>query len=174
MLLIQKGASLFAGDDGPNNGKFHNLDSIQLPEIEEVSESHHAAGSHGEVAWGNLGMKALEPSFKLKGWDPQVMGMFGQRKRSPWTIYGNVLDKKTEDEVEVKSVIRARLGKISPEAFERGKLFGHDHSLHEVVHYELHFDGEEKIYWDFWEIAFRINGVPVNRDERRILRLPGA
>lgn len=174
MLLLQKAASLFAGDDGPDNAKFHNLDSIQLPDLEEMNEEHHAGGAMGAVEWGNLGMKALTPSFKLKGWDPQVMSKMGLKKRSPWTVYGSIMDKQTEEEVEAKAIFRARLGKIGPEAFERGKLMGHDHTLHEVVHYELYFNGREKYYWDFWETAFRIDGVDQLADERRILRLPGA
>lgn len=174
MLFLQKGASLVAGDTGPDNMKIHNLDSVQLPDLEEMNEAHHAGGSLFEVEWGNMGMKALTPSFKLKGWDPQVLGLWGQKKRRPWTIYGNVIDKVSEDEVEVRAVIRARLSKISPEAFERGKAMGHDHSLHEVVQYQLYFAEKEKIYWDFFACTFRIDGVDQLADERRILRLPGA
>lgn len=173
-LIIQRAASLFAGDDGPSNLKDHNLASIQLPDLEEVNEAHTSAGSLFEVEWGDMGMKALAPTFKLKGYDPQVMGMIGRRKRSPWTIYGMLTDKQTEEDIEIKAVIRARLGKITGEAFERGKALGHDHGLHEVVHYELYYGEKEKYYFDFWERAFRIDGVDLLKDERRILRLPGA
>lgn len=173
MLYLQKGSSLVAGDDGPENLKTHNLDSTALPTLEEMSEAHHGAASIFEIEWGNMGMKALQPTFKLKGWDPQVLGLLGQRKRKVWTIYGNVIDKVQDEEIEVVAIIKARLAKVAPDSFERGKLMGHDHAMHEVVGYKLFFNKEEKIWWDHFAHIWRVDGVDQLADERRILRLPG-
>jgi P2 family phage contractile tail tube protein len=172
-LFLQEGATLVAGDTGPDNVKIHNLDSVQLPDLEEMNEAHHAGGTIGEVEWGNLGMKAISPTFKLKGWDPQVMSLLGQRNRQTFTVRGSIKDKQKQTLIGVRAIFFARLGKISPEAFERGKLMGHDHTLHEVTHYQLFFNEAEKYYWDHWEVAFRIDGVDMLADERRILGLPG-
>lgn len=172
--IIQEGSSLAVGDTGPDNIKYANLDSAQLPDLEEMNEAHQGGGSIGEVEWGNLGVKALTPSFKLKGWDPQVMSKFGQRVRIPWTFRGILRNKQTQQALGLRAIFHARLGKMSPEAHERGKLMGHDHSLHEVVHYELYIDEKEKYYWDFFEPAFRIDGINMLADEMRLLALPGS
>jgi hypothetical protein len=49
----------------------------------------------------------------------------------------------------------------------------HDYAMNEVMHYELWFDGKEKIMWDFFTNAWRVDGVDQNRDENRILRVVG-
>src|ERR1700710_1475648 len=115
-LFIQEAASVYVGDDAPDNLKQHNLDSVTLPTYEEVGEAHHAGGAWGEIEWGNLGMKALKPSFKVKGHDPQVMSQIAKRQRIPWTIYGLLRDKKLETPIQVKAIIFARLSKAAPDA----------------------------------------------------------
>lgn len=172
-LILQEAATLAAGDVGPDNIKWQQLESIQLPDLEEMSESHQGGGSVGEVEWGNLGIKALAPTFKLKGWDPQVMALFGARTRTPWTVRGALRNKQTQVAIGVRAILYARLGKISPDAFERGKLLSHDHQMLEVVHYELYFDEKEMVYWDHFEPAWRVNTIDLLADQRRLLALPG-
>jgi P2 family phage contractile tail tube protein len=172
-IIIQEGQSLTCGDTGPGNVKYNNLDSMQLPDLEEISEAHHAGGSKGEVEWGNLGMKALQPTFKIKGHDPQLVGLIGQQKRTIWTARGILRDKQTQVPTGVRAVIEARLGKIGQDGFERGKILGHDHGMNEVVAYALYYDEREVYYWSFFEVAFRVNGVDQLADERRLLGLPG-
>lgn len=171
--IIQEGASVAVGDVGPDNIKWQNLDSAQLPDLEEMSEAHHGGGSIGEIEWGSLGIKALAPSFKLKGYDGQVLSQFGQRLRVPYTFRGILRDKRTQKPQGLRAIFYARLGKVSGDAFERGKLMGHDHGLIEVVHYELYLDEKEKFYWDWNEPAWRVDGVNMLADEMRLLALPG-
>ena len=44
--------------------------------------------------------------------------------------------------------------------------------MNSVVHYELWFDGQEKVYWDFFSNEWRVGGVDQNSDINRILRIP--
>ena len=80
---------------------------------------------------------------------------------------GVVRDKKTGRALEAKTIIEARMTAIKPDEFKRGDMYGHDHELSEVMHYELHFDGNEKFYFDFWTNAKRINGTDHNADTNR-------
>ena len=174
-LLIQEAANIFVGDDGTDNSKHLQLESVKLPTMEEISQEHHGGGAIGAIDVAGLGLKKLEITFKLKGWDPQSMSQFGlhTKGRLPYTIYGSVRDKKTNKAIEVKCVARARLGKIEVDEFKRGDLLGHDYMLHEIWAYSCYFDGIEKYWYDFETQDWRVDGVSQNADERAILRIPG-
>lgn len=172
-LVLQEAVNLMVGDGDVDNSKHLNLASISLPNLEEVTAQHHAGGSIGEIEVGGLGIKALQPTFKINGWDPQVMRQFGLGSRvlMPFTVYGLLRDKLTGDKIEVKAVIRGRMTKLSGDAFKRGDLMGHDHSIQEVMHYELYYNGEELYYFDFKTSLWRVGGVIANADERAALRI---
>jgi hypothetical protein len=174
-LWIQESCNLFVGDDGPDNSKHLSLESIKLPTLEEISQEHHAGGAIGQIKVGGLGLKPLECTFKLKGWDPQTLSQFGLGKKNqlPFTVYGLIRNKNGNAALECKAIIRARLAKVEPDEFKRGDLYGHNYMLDEILHYELYFDKQEKYYWDFFGSDYRIDGVPQNDDERAILRIPG-
>ena len=175
-LFIHEAVNLFCGDDGPDNSKHLNLESIKLPTLEEISQEHYGGGAIGQIAVGGLGLKTLECTFKLKGYDPQTMSQFGLSSpvRKPYTCYGAIRDKKSGRAIEVKAIMEARLGKIEGDEHKRGDLLGHDHMLHELLHYELSFDGREKYYYDFFTSDWRVDGISQNTDLRNILRISGA
>ena len=50
-------------------------------------------------------------------------------------------------------------------------MLSHDYAINEVTHYELWFDGVEKIRWDFFTNEWVIDGVDENADFNRILRI---
>src|SRR3954469_8749499 len=106
--------NLWVSDDGPNNSKHLTLDGMKLPTLEEISEAYHAGGAIGEIDVGGLGLKKLEITFKIKGYDPQIMSQFGlgSRGRMPYTAYGLIRDKKSNAAIELKAVAWARLGKM--------------------------------------------------------------
>jgi uncharacterized protein len=172
-LLIQQAGNLFVGDSGPNNSKHLTLESYKLPTFEENSQEHHGGGSIGAVDIGGLGLKKLDITFKLKGYDPQVMSKFGlgTQGRMPFTIYGAIRDKTTNVAKELKVVAHARLGKIEVDEFKAGDLLGHDYMLHEVWRYECYFDGVEKYWYDFEASDWRVDGVSQNADINSILRI---
>lgn len=175
MLFVHEAVNMFVGDDGPDNSKHMNLESIKLPSLEEVSQTYYPGGGIGEISIGGLGLKKLDVTFKIKGFDPQIMSAFGLSSpvRMPYTVYGVIRDKKGNRAIELKAIIEARLGKIEADELKRGDLSGHDHMLHEIWHYELHWDGREKYFYDFPTSDWRVDGVSRNQDARNILRIPG-
>jgi P2 family phage contractile tail tube protein len=174
-IYVMTAANLFCGDHDPTKSKHLTLDEMRLPSLEANYGDHAAGGALFGVEF-ELGMKKLEAGFKLKGFDPDLLVQFGlgSRVRNVFTSYGVILDKRTGRSIESKAIIEARLGKVSPDAFKRGDLMGYDYAMNEIMSYQLHFDGKEKIYWDFFTNAWRVDGVDQNLDENRILRVTGA
>lgn len=169
---VMEAANLFCGDHDPTASKHLTLSEMQLPSLEEIYQDHHAGGSRVAIEV-NVGINKLMPTFKLSGHDPELLGTFGSPSGTVrvFTAYGSIRNKRTGAVVQSKAIIHGRLGKIAPEAFKRGELQGHDYSINEVLHYELWFDGDEKIYWDFFEAEWRLDGTDGNADERRALGL---
>jgi P2 family phage contractile tail tube protein len=175
-LLINEAFTMFVGDDGPDNSKHANIVSIKLPTLEEFSQSHFGGGAVGEVNIGNLGLKALEITFKTFGIDPQINSNFGLSDRGimPFTIYNAIRNKDGSKPIERKIIVRGRLGRVDEDELKRGEAGGHDHTIHEILHYEVYFDGKEMYYYDYLSTTWRVNGGQGNADIRRILRIPGA
>lgn len=173
-LYVMEAVNLFAGDHDPTASKHLTITEMQLPALTEIYQDHHAGGSKVQIEVA-VGVMKLEPTFKLTGWDPALLGLFGvnSREKKVFTAYGVVRDKRTGEAKEVKAVIEGRLGKIEPEAFQRGELQSHDYAINEVTHYEVWFAGNEKVYWDFFSTEWRLDGVEQNADERNILRISG-
>lgn len=174
-LIVQERVNLFVGDDATFDSSKHlNLDSIKLPDLEELTEAFHAGGAIGAIEVGGMGLKALESSFKLKGWDAQAMSAFGLNSRNqyPFTVYGVARDKNGNRAIEVKAIIRARMTRVQTEDIKQGSLMGHDFMLREVLHYELYFDKVEKYWMDWRASEWRVDGVSQTDTENSILRIP--
>lgn len=168
-IIVREAVNLFCGDDDPT-GKHLTLASIKLPALSEKYSDHHGGGAMVAIEVA-LGVEKLDCTFKLKGYDPDLLIQFGlgSKQRLRYTARGLLRDKRTMRAIESRAVLEARLGKIEEDEFSRGELTGHDYSLQEIMHYELYYDGVEKVYWDFFTSEWRINGVSQNDDERRIL-----
>jgi hypothetical protein len=97
-----------------------------------------------------VGIKKLEPTFKLVGFDPELLTQFGlgSRIKHIYTAYGEIRERRTGASIELRAVMEARLGKIESDTFKRGDLMATDYALHEVTHYEVYFNTEEKWFWD--------------------------
>lgn len=173
-IYVMEAANLFCGDDDPTDSKHLTLDQIKLPVLQENFTNHMAGGSPIEVKVAT-GIAALEATFMLRGFDPALLRQFGlgSKQRNRYTAYGVVRDKKTNRAIEAKAIIEGRLARNEMDAIKRGEFVGHDYSIDEIMHYELHFDGSEEIYFDFFTATWRVGGVSQNDDERRILRIPG-
>jgi hypothetical protein len=173
-IYLMEAANLFCGDDDPTGSKHLTLSELQLPNLQENFQDYQPGGSRVgiEVA---VGIQKLEAGFKLAGWDPDLLAQFGlgASARKKFTAYGVIRNKRSGEAIEAKAVLEGRLGSVSPEAFTRGELQGFDYSISEIMHYELYFEGAEKLYWDFFTSDWRVNGASQNADERSILRIPG-
>ncbi len=173
-LIVHESFNLFVGDAGPDNTKHLVIGNLKIPDMEELTQQFHAGGSVRGVEVGGLGFKELSSGFKLVGWDPQSMSQFGigSRSKFPYTAYGNARSKATGTAVQIKCVMWARLTKIGVPELKRGDLFGCDHELKEILHYELYYNGTEKYYWDWQTALWRVDGVVQNMDEINNLAIP--
>jgi phage tail tube protein FII len=124
-LLDDLLANLFCGDDDPTASKHLTLTELQLPNLQEMYQDHHPGGSRVQIEVA-VGIQKLEASFKLAGWDPELLTQFGlgATARKKFTAYGSIRDKRNGTAIEAKAVLEGRLGAASPEAFQRGEMQG--------------------------------------------------
>jgi len=169
-LYIMEAVNLFCGDDDPANGKRLSISELKLPVLSEKMADHHAGGSNFAIQVA-VGMEALEATFKLAGWDPDMLVQFGlgSSNRERYTARGAIKDKRRGTTIAAKAIMEARLAKIEGDAFQRGELMQHDYMLAEILHYALYWDNAEKIYWNFFTGEWRVDGVSQNSEERRAL-----
>lgn len=172
-VYLMTAANLFVGDHDPTKSKHLTLAELKLPDLQAIYADHHPGG--GLVATEfEVGVNKLEPTFKLNGVDPDLLTEFGlgSRIRNRFTAYGEIIDQRSGRSIESKAIIEARLGRVAPDTFQRGELQGHEYSMNSVVRYELWFDGQSKIEWDFFTNVWRVNGIDQNAETNRILRIP--
>ena len=174
-VYLMTAANLFCGDHDPTKSKHLTLAELKLPDMQAIYADHHPGGSLVATEF-EVGVQKLEPTFKLNGFDPDLLSQFGLsgKIRNTFTAYGVITDQRTGREIEAKAIIEARLGKVAPDAFQRGEMQGHEYAMNSVVHYELWFDGEPKIEWDFFTNLWKIDGVDQNATVNSILRIPTA
>lgn len=173
-IYLMEAATLFVGDHDPTKSKHLTLTELKLPDLQEAYSDHNPGG--GPVAIElPVGIEKLEPTFNLAGFDPDLLVEFGlnTRYRNRFTAYGVIRDQRTGKAMESKAIIEARLGRVAPDAFQRGEMHGHEYAMNSVVHYELWFNEAPKIEWDFFTNLWRVNGIDQNADVNRILRIPG-
>jgi len=173
-FYMMEAVNLFCGTADPTAGKHLTLAELKLPDLQAIYADHHAGGALIATEF-EVGIEKLEPTFKLNGTDPLLLKEFGlgARHRSTYTAYGVVRDQRSGKALEAKAIIEARLGRVAPDAFQRGEMHGHEYAMNSVVHYEYWFDGQEMIAWDFFTSTWRVGGVDQNAEENRILRING-
>lgn len=169
-FLILEAANLFVGDHDPNHSLHINLTELKLPTLDTTTQDHQPGGSPVAIEVAT-GIAKLEAGFKLMGQDFATLAQFGYGtgQRKPFTAYGVLRSKLTGAAVQSKAVIHGILGKTEPDAFKRGELQGYDHSIKEILRYQLWQGGQELFFWDFFTNDLRIGGVDVNREPNAIL-----
>lgn len=173
-LYILEAANLFCSAD-PTGSKHLAIEQLKLPDLQEMYAEHHPGGSPVAIEIA-VGIQKLEPTFKLKGFDPALLQQFGLNSpaKNVFTAYGVIRDKRTGSAIETVAVFEARLGRVAMDAFSRGQAASTDYTLSEVTHYALTFGGAEQFYWDFFTNVLRIGGTDQNATLNSILRVPSA
>lgn len=156
-LLVLEAVNLFVGDHDPEATNHLTLQSLALPTLDRVTVNHLGGGAPGEVEWSMNALRAIQPTFKLLGYTESTYREFGvgTAQVSKFTGYGVLRNKVNGTTIQAKTVIRGVLGRVAPDQFERAGAFGHDHSITEVTHYELHVGGKEWFYWDYFTTTLR-------------------
>ena len=172
-LYVMEAGNLFCGDHDAENSKHLTIQELKLPALQAIYSDHHAGGARVQIEI-EVGVQKLEPTFKLVGFDPSLLTQFGvgTKLKRVYTAYGQVTDRRTGQSMELKAVMEGRLGKVEGDAFQRGEVMAHEYAINEVTHYELHFNGTEKLFWDFFTNEWRVDGVDENADANKILRIP--
>lgn len=173
-FYIMEAVNLFAGDHDPSNSKHLTLEEFKLPDLQEMYQEHMPGGGAVQVEFA-VGIQKLEPTFKLKGFDPELLTQFGlgSKRLTRFTGYGVMRDQRTGEAIQSIASIEGRLGKVAPDAYKRGELNGDEYSISQVMHYELSFGGRELIYWDFFTNTLRMNGVDQQAETNRMLGIEG-
>ena len=168
-------ANLFCGTVDPTNSKHLAIEHLKLPELDEEFKDHSPSGGRFgfEIP---VGFKKLECTFKLTGFDPQVLTQFGLSSpiANIYTAYSVVVDRRTGQQIEHKAVVEGRLSKVAQSEVKRGETSDTDYRIGGISHYELWFGGAEKIFWDFFTNAWRVDGVDQNATRNSILRIPNS
>lgn len=170
-FYIMEAVNLFAGDHDPANSRHLTLDELKLPDMQEMFQDHTPGGAPVQVEIGTGVIQKLEPTFKLKGFDPELQVQFGlgSKKLTRFTAYGVMRNAKTGEGIQSIATINGRLGRIAADAQKRGELNGHEYAINQVMSYELEFAGRELFAWDFFTNTLRINGVDQNAETNRML-----
>ena len=166
-------ANLFTGDHDPSNSQHLTMRELKLPTLQEIYQDHHAGGAMVAVEIP-VGVQKLEPTFKLIGIDPKLLTQFGLSSpyRRLYTAYGVLVQNRTGREVELRAVMEGRLGKVEADTFQRGELMTNDYAINSIMHYEVHIDGKEVLFWDFETSVWRIDGIDQRATRNSILRIP--
>lgn len=174
-FYVLEAANLFCGDHDPTKSKHLTLAELKLPDLVEIMGDHHPGGSLLAIEVP-LGVEKLEPTFKLNGFDPELLGTFGLGTplKQTFTAYGVIRDQRTGKPYDSMATMHGRLSRIAPDNFTRGELMGHEYSIGAMDAYAVFFDGKPIIEWDFFANIYRLNGADANSDVSRILRIPGA
>lgn len=157
-------ANLFAGDDDPNSSEYLTMLDVKLPMLQEKTKEHLPGGSIASISYSMRVIEAMEMTFKLKGFNPNVMDKFGLNggARRKYTVLGNLRNLADEGtEIQLRAVVEGRLIQMSPSNMQRDSGIEHDYQVSEIVFYSQHLDGVEKIWINtlLGPAGFRISGV---------------
>ena len=86
-----------------------------------------------------------------------------------WTFACAYRDKKANRAVPARGVIEGAVTQWEPDESDPEEFQGCTHAFKEVTHFEFLLDGEEKLYFDFWERVARRDGVDLFEEDRRAL-----
>lgn len=170
-LYVVSGANMFVGTEDPVlANKFLTLTELKLPALQAQYQEHMAGGAPVGIEV-ETGIQKLEPTFKMTGYDPHTLAQFGlgSKGRQVYTARHVVIDKGTGRQIEMKAIIEGRLGKVETDAYKKGDLLATDYAINEVWHYEVWFDRQELVYWDFRENEWRVNGISETATSNAIL-----
>jgi phage tail tube protein FII len=174
-IYLMQSASLLAGDADPGNTHFLDITGVKLPMLQENSTDHKPGGGALGIKIGMGQTEALTLSFKMKGLTPDLLTQFGVNapRRRKYTIRGSVLDLRENIEIPGLCVVEGRMMKADLSEFSPDNGVDADYEIHEVVHYELHLNNQEKYYFNFFTgpAGVRINGVATLGDRARNLGL---
>lgn len=179
-VYTMESCNLICGDSGseaqPGYTTHLTLREMKLPNLEENYVDHVGGGAvAGIEIYSHI--NKLEATFKLAGWQPDVMTLIGRSVKSlqRYTCYGLIREQRTGVALKAMALIWGRMGQVNPSAFRKGDLMEHDFAIKSIMHYELQMQmdpsapTEMMYYWDFFENRFEVGNINVRAEENGIL-----
>jgi uncharacterized protein len=164
-IYLMDMASIWVGDADPNDGNFLTIEDVKVPMMQEKTTDHTGGGAVMGIKLGMNMLEALDLTFKLKGFNPNVFSKFGvgQPRRLNYTIRGNVRDIREDRQFACRVRVNGRMTKYDPGSFSRDSGTSEDFEIAEIVSYECFFDGVERFYFDYFRgpAGARVDGQPM-------------
>lgn len=130
--------------------------TLTIPTVNFVTTEHNPGGGIMAVNFNQPRIEALEPAFSAKGLDPDVFR--GMGVKDTWTFAAAYKDKQTGRDLPARGIIEGAISGWEPDESDPAEFQGANHMFREVTHFEFSLDGEELIYFDFWERVARRGG----------------
>lgn len=162
-------ATLFIGDAEPDKAHYLDINTIQLPSLEEATREVKPGGGVLGINMRTKSIKALTLGFNLVGVQQRVMDYIAKEKREKYTIRGNLYDLRRQEDLPFVGVAEGRMMKRDIKEFKKEGDIETEYEINEIVLWKLHIDGKEQEYFDFFAgpAGIRING---NKRFNRVAR----
>lgn len=170
-LRIIRGFTLVIDD---TTNLYLDLETLKLPSLEEITETHHPGGSDMEIELTGLGVKAFTLQMKTKSHTPETIGIFGGApgRRNHFTGKKYVVSEEDGTEHEHSIDVTGRLVKVDSEALAGGKATGYDHEIKGIFDYTEYWDGKVLHRFSLKRGGWMIrNGIEIGTRRRSILTL---
>ena len=137
-------------------GFLGKAESIQLPEVEEITEEIRGCGKTGPVEVP-MGMKLGDCTIKSLEISPMFYQAFGLAGDAVGLICKALMRAEMGREVPLKAIIHGRFKKISTDAFEPGKIPRQEAVLR-PVRYSLIIDNQPALVVDTENDVWNLSG----------------
>lgn len=148
-LLTLEAANIFCGVGGASNHL--RLLDVKLPGYEEVYVDHKPGGAPLGIEV-DVQANRLQCDFVLAGWTPRVNALIGSWRAgsNQFDFFGALRDHLSGNVMQAHASMVGRLGKATPNDWQRGVVSSHAYSIRGIIAYKLVIDGSTLIQWDFF------------------------
>lgn len=173
-LMILTAATMFLGDDNPDESLHLSLTNFKIPALTAQTKDHMAGGAMMGLKI-NMGIiEPLEFTFKLAGINREAMSKF-MNPAGPinYTVRGNLRDINLQEDVAILAVIKGVMTSTDMSEYSRDGGVDSDYKIDEVTAYRLYIGGVEKHYFDWAQgpAGVRVDGIPIFNNVARNLGL---
>ncbi len=147
------------------SGRATIISKMVIPSIKFKTTTRSAGGGVMDIDYMQPRLQPIECGLMVHGIDTDLMP--GMRDR--WTFAGALRNVKTGASVALRCEIEGAIVEWSPDEADPAQFNGCNHSIKEVIHFELSLDGQEIWYVDELEGEIRSKGVSLTAADRRAL-----
>lgn len=150
--LTLEEANMFCGKapTSVSNSLHLKLAGVKLPHFEEHYVDHSPGGCPVSIEVDMI-FNRLQCNFTILGYDESVYETIRawSDNQNWFFFYGLLRDQLTGGYLRVEAIIKGRLGKVEPHAWERGQLFYTESEIRSIIAYKLLVGGYVVYDWNF-------------------------